>query len=480
MAKAKKKGMSEEKKVAKDAKIIMFTAVNDYYYSLKTDYPALFKIMDIDGLRTDDFQLDTITIVEKVLRNGNISDKAFKAFQKIIIASVALALGNGSKEAYDRVDKACKEFLNRYSVKEYFSLARQIIFNSQFRYYIQPLFMVLDYMYYADGMIQSCDSTGIIRAPLFCSKEKRSFPIPFCIAASMANVDPLSNPNMTLVAALKNYTMYFIKGNIKLLDETISQEGIAVANFYADNTFLNKFCLNQYPSETSYNNQIYMTLVNIIRNEDSFKSEMILKNFLLLLPPDILTKRSYVFKDAEFDIGLELGFSIEGEEHSSRIYNLKVKEKKITEDGQDYFVIYLSYIFCKDIKRTIPILIDDFFALSAGYNLIDFHAILMLFGLYDLFQYFPEDMICKDEYKALFKPFIPYKDIAAEYLRSHTRKAAEGYHQSKEVKVEAFVRRLPKGQKASEEAKQLAKHYRISLDDNQTMVSGYIKNKTMP
>lgn len=476
----KKKGISSEKLAYKHGRIIVAEAMADHMYSCKDDFVHILELNNQEDYITGDHRIDTESVFNLLMRAAGIEHERLTLVGKLMTVLTELPTAKSKKVLYGRLISLTDQIKEQIPKSGYLEMARKIYLSSPYSFVFNHLFALLDYVYWPDVLLLGDnDSNKPIIQKSYLQIEGFPVYIPFCLASSVDNIELENDPNNEFLLALKNYVVEKgISSYVLGYDaEETTAKLCAVSQYILSLSCLNKFGFNELPALTSSDIVDYSLDVW----DFSYDASILLsgfKNVFINIPQDVFVYRKYIFKDTSFPkLQVVVPESEPGANDEQILDGFRIREKQIIRPDGEYFMIFFEYSYQESkIRRVLPIVINNIHATVSSFNLIDFHALVFLLGLYGILDKLPpqfsEGTLGKiiDSIKKATSQ-IAYVDADGSNVHS------SGYHQTKEVRVDAYVRKLPAGQKPSEQAIELAKKYMINLEEGYTIVSPYVKNK---
>lgn len=478
-----KKKNDASKKLSKWARKILFETVGDYLYSGANDARVVLIKNNMECyMSNDDDTFNYLVYIDDVMRKAKI-DKILQLKIDSIITSI-FELGKTTNKAplYETLNKISDEFIKTYSVAEYFCLARKLISATPYGFLLNPLFLMFDYLYAPEQVIYGEENQKPIKRDFTATLNNTPLPLIICLSSSWDNMALDKPSSREILKVVEKYVFTGYPGLVNIFkyyhQDTIEKYMCGVASFYRQNSILNKFMFNNYTPPLMYQVEEYALIEKDL--EHQFDDVRILfSNILFEIDKNILMHRKYIYHDTSID-NFTLGTGDVKEKDTILMDNFNIREKHIEYYGEEYYITYFTYKI-KNYTRTIPYPINNFYALNGGLGCLDLNNLFFLLSLYDVLDE------CEKNFENIeqFKKFItPFKKLGDEIhndieitMSNKTSGQREHYKQYKEVKVEAFIRSLPAGQKASSSAIELAKKYNVSLGEGKTIVSSYIRNK---
>ena len=480
-----KKKNDNTKKLAKLAKVILYETTGTYLRSEDMDTKKLLSARKMGSYVSDDMAFNYLIYIDDVMRKAEIDNALQLKIDSIVSALFELQDTNDKKLVYDTLNKLTDDFLKTVDFANYFKLARKMILSAGLSSLLSPIFFMFDYLYAPEEIIYGEENQKKISKQFEMKIENEKIPLVLCFLGSWGGLDPKDKSTHYFFNAIKKYieigTPHLVKSFAGKDSHKFNSHSCGVALFYKQNAVLNKFLFNYSTPAPMYKLEKY-TLLTSNLEEQYFDIKIALCNLLLKVDKKILTHRNYIYHNTDFqDILLDIW-----DEHGSDpliplIDHFHIQESEINYFGENYYIIFFSYNV-GGYDRTIPFITNNFFVLFGGLSCIDLNNIFLLFALYDLIQECSAHISDFDKFKEIIKPFIEIADryhnmsIDADSGIVHQRQLGHKQH-CEEIKVDAFVRSLPKGQKASESAIELAKKYNLNLGEGKTIVSSYIRNK---
>lgn len=474
----KKKGISPEKLAYKHGKIIMAVAAADFLLTRKEDYVTVLTLNGQKDYVTGDSRVDTESVFNLLMKTAGIRSDIQVLLGKLLTILTELPTIKVKKPLYSKLVILIAQITEKMPKSEYLEVSRKVYMSSQYSFVMTPLFSFLDYVYFPDAFILGDNEGKILSQKAYLSTDGFPVTIPLCFATSIDNMVLENGSNDEYLSILSDYVSE--KGLTLFKQEDlvlkVTSVLVAVAKYFSSLSCFGKFGFGSMPHLVAPDLIAYA----VGTWDFEYGQHMLcsfLRNVFIDIKKDAFTRRKYIFKDTTFpSVQIIIPAPSEGYTEQ-KLDNFRVREELIERPDGEYFMIFFEYTYQEqEIKRVIPIVVDNIHATSGEFNLIDFHAVLFLFGLYGIIDELPEIL-----YEGGFGETIEsIKRMTSEieYVDSDgTKSHSKGYHQTKEVKVDAFVRRLPAGQRASIQAIELAKKHRLSLGEGFTIVSPYIKNK---
>lgn len=485
MSKNNKKSMSIDKQREKYGRILVIETVADLLYTFRTNFGEILRKENMGSYITDDWKTNAELLLNIYLRKSGVEQKAQDMIADLFHLIIDVPFMSNRSQLWNKIIELTKQFKRNYKVLQYFSIVRQILIKNKFTHSLYPLWVLLDYEYCSDGMIAGETDSNILIQHTQLSINGETLELPYCYMSLISNIRK-ANPNCadTYKAIMKYTDTKGLKFALAYSDDDTIDYLSAIANFCTLSAMTNKFMF-EYPAIMPLNCfEEHTKLIQCARGYIPERNlDEAVKNLFTEIPTDIFSRRKYIIADSTFpkiSFGLyEVMVDTETGKEAKKvsIENVRVYERRIEKPEQEYFMIFMEYTTL-NVKRAISVCIDNIMATVEALNIIDKFAFLVLLGIYGLRDEITPIQI-KDE--RLMSILEDIKNVVSdiEFVSSeHTvNTGVNKYHQIKEVYVEAFVRRLPKGQVASEEAKALAKKYRVDLGDDRTIVSPYIRNK---
>lgn len=472
-----KKKMNPQKRVQKLIYSIVTCVASDYILTNSEQYAQLLRINNQEAYITNDFVMDFSNMLEMLMLKSNLSADVRRLLGKIGTMIAGFESSANQTEEINNIIEVLKQFKAKVTVKEYFLIVRKLSFADNYTDFIAPLFMVLDFLYSTDIIIGE-DTKGIITKHFTGYKYNTQWDIISCLFGSIDNIAQEDLDNKKIC---KWYIEYMNLTNVKI-GKTITQDidlddlvffQSSIAKYYLQITCLNKFYFDNKEVFISQEQQQYACICNVIQRLFE-KIILVFRNSLQFVPTDVFTRRKYILRDTLLK-GLGTYIVVDTEGTQVLLKDFHICEKCIKDGlglGQDLYMIYVSYTV-NGYAHTLPLCIDNFTATVGGFSSIDFFVFYIMLVVYGVDDYVDEDVKQLEFFKNIVETFKP---IMLESTQ-HEKISTKGYKQNKEVHVDAFVRRLPKGQHASANAKELAKKYRVTLSEDFTLVSEYTKNK---
>ena len=449
-------------------------------YSCRDNFIQILELNSQEDYITDDYRVNTESVFNLLMRTAGIELEKLTLIGKLMTVLTELPTAKTKKPLYGRLISLTDQIKEQIPKSDYLEMARKIYLSSPYSFVFNPLFTLLDYVYWPDVLLLGDnDSSKPITQKSYLQIE--GFPVytPFCLASSVDNIELENDPNNEFLIALKNYVVEKgISSYVLGYDaEEATAKLCAVSQYILSLSCLNKFGFNELPTITS--SDIVDYSLNVW--DFSYDASVLLsgfKNVFIDIPKDVFMCRKYIFKDTLFPkLQVVIPESEPGVNDEQILDGFRIREKQIIRPDGEYSMIFFEYSYQESkIRRVLPIVINNIHATVPSFNLIDFHALVFLLGLYGILDKLPSQFSqgtlgrIIDSIKEATSQ-IKYVDADGSNVRS------SGYHQTKEVRVDAYVRRLPASQKPSEQAIELAKKYMINLEENHTIVSPYVKNK---
>lgn len=481
MRKNSKKPMSPDKQRNKYGRILVIEAAADYIYTFRNNFEAILYRENMDSYITDDWKTNAELLMSIYLKRSDAEQKAQDIIFELFHMLIDVPFMMGREQLWTKIVELAKQFKKSYKVSQYFSIVRQFLIRNRFSHSFYPVWMVLDYEYCQDGIIAGETDTNIIiqRTQMLINGEPLE--LPYCYAATIDNVSSNKPECYDTYKVMKRYAETKSKRFVSAYAEEDGAGYLpAIAHFCSLTSMSNKFMFDNPTIMFPKDLEKYTQLIQCAKSSRTEREvDAAMKNFFMEIPIDIFNKRKYIIVDSNFP---SLSFDLyevldDSEIKKASIENVRVYEKSIKKQEQEYYMIFMEYTIL-DVKRTISVCIDNILATAEAFNIIDKFAFLILLGVYGLNEEFASIQLKDENLTEIFEDiknivsgfeFVPSEHTVSTGIRKH--------RQTKEVYVEAFVRRLPKGQTASEEAKALAKKYRVDLGNDRTIVSPYIRNK---
>ena len=477
-----KKKISPQKQAIKYGRYLVMLTAADYMYTSYKDYKAVLNGEGKGAYITGERSVDTESFFNILFSRMDISEELRSAFGKLMYYLVEIAQPQDSKPALNKAAEIVKQITKQMSESQYFEFARMVYTSSTYGFFLAPIFAVFDNEYWPDCFVWGDRNGKFVVNQSYIKINDVPIAIPTFFSASVDNIIPDTPQFKAYEDIVKLYLeakgVSISKFAISLANK--GQEMCALARYYANLACLNKFSFGNIPCHTTNELFPFASISWKYEKEHGIRSH-ILRNLFLFMDNDIFTHRRYIYRNTAFpDLRIAFGDIYDengnASETAQTFQNIRVFEKEINTTSGDYFVIYMEYTcFLSEIKRTIPVLVDNLAATACSFSVTDQYALFILLCLYGLIDDLPELLLNEEGFASVLDMLKEYTSeaISVDIERNH----ASGYHQTKEVKVEAFVRRLPAGQKASEQAKELARKYRVNLGTEYTIVSPYVRNK---
>lgn len=481
--KSSKKRISPQKQAIKYGRYLMMLTAADYIYTSYNDYK---RILDGEGRGayiTGERSVDTESFFNILFSHMTIGEELKGMLGKLMYYFTEMAQSQNPKPLYSKAAELVKQIAKQMNEAQYFDFSRMVYTSSAYGFFLTPIFAVLDNEYWPDCFVWGDkDGKAITTQPNIKINDVPLY-IPSFFSASVDNITPNTPPFRVYEDAIKSYlelkSISLYKFAVSLQEKKLAL--CALSRYYVNLVCLNKFSFGNIPSATA-NDLLAFALASWAYEKDHEDLAHLMRNLFRLIDNDIFTRRKYIYRNTIFpELYIAFGEVYDDNEelieYAHLFQDVRVFEKEVDTVSGGYLVIYMEYTcFPIKAKRTIPILVDNLAATSGSFSVSDNYALLILLGLYGLIDELPKELTQIDG------PFMDVFDTIKKYTSETInvnveRNHASGYHQTKEVKVEAFVRRLPAGQKASEQAKELARKYRVNLGAEYTIVSPYIRNK---
>ena len=476
--KPNKKPPSSEKLVLKYGRMIVCIVAADYIRSGSSDHRRILIKEGKEGYVVDDNKVNTDSFFNIIFTEAGISKDIYSLLGKLVYYLTEIPGSKTVKITINKAIEVAKQITRLIKADEYVSLARKMCLCTTYAAYLNPLFMVLDNEYWPDSYVWGFYDGRVYRTINYGPLERPN--VPFILFASIDNMLPNDPEFGTCMQIAHDYLKLkgvFFDDYVDSFRDNIA-DLCAMARMYSDYAIINKFTFNvvkpDFMQEVLFHSLCY-EFENLHPGVTLFY-----RNLFLEIPKDVFTRRKCIFKDTVFP-ELRSAFSDiyeNGEElrTAQTIQNIHVFERTFQTPDGEQFMIFMEYsAYPHQIKRIIPICVDNIFSTIISFSITDYYALITLLGLYGLIDEFSGEM---SSYPEIMDALNDTRAYTADVIGVGVEhKHASGYHQNKEVKVEAFVRRLPKGQKASDQAKELARKYHVNLGSENTIVSPYIRNK---
>lgn len=466
-----------QKNITKYENIFVILSAADVLLSITKNSQSLMRYTEIDTYITDDNITDMSTYTNYSLLHTNIPDDVRNIFNNVTASLLDIA-AHINDENIIRTDNAyyitvieqVSHFTKSYDYFEYAEFIRRIAQKTHNLMAFQALIYLFDFFYTRDYMYLSLDKTSKIIYGLNCSGQR--LPVALCY---INTIDNITNHKICIKFAemiltyvkLKfsnaNLIMNFLENNLMLIVQAVK--------FHKTNCITNKFILDA-PTYTYHSLLPYLKKMTTIPSE----SPLIMLNLLIALPPDILKHRRFIVKNGPLPFDIELPLSCVFDEYGSEILtDVALQEETITLQNTEYRMIYITYMYCGHTK-TIPVDLNNMHSLLSILNAIDLFLVMYLLDLYEVFNTDSfEDQI--ESLQILFGNYLPnYRNNKKSEKSSNTPHAKyRRLLENAEVTISAYVRKLPKGQTASEEAKSLARKLYLDLPSDCTVVGEHTR-----
>lgn len=481
--KPQKKKMSPQKQVIKYGRNLVLMTASDYMFSDYGDYKGILTMEGKEAYITNDRGVDTESFYNMMFSQANLDEEIKNLLSKLMYYLTEIPQSKDAKPLYVKASDLVKQITKSMTEAQYFDLSRKILMSSKFGFFLTFLLIILDNEYWPNSFVWGERGGKAVYTSSYIKINDVSVSIPSFLIASIDNIVPRT-PEFDLYEDMINSYLSAQSISVDRFTSATEPEVLklcALSRYYTNMTGLNKF---------GFGNLHIPTMSEIISFADiSWRYEkvtgiksVVLRNLFIHVDNDIFTRRRYIFKNTVFpELRIAFGETYDDNgdllELAQTIYNIHVFEKEVETENGSYFMIYMEYTcFSCGVRRTIPIVVDNLTATACSFSVTDQYALFVLLGLYGLTDDLPSEFLQETTLSEIFKAIKEYtsETVSVNIERNH----ASGYHQTKEVKVEAFVRRLPEGQKASEQAKELARKYRVKLGNEYTIVSPYIRNKS--
>lgn len=473
------------KKIAKLAKCILYETIGDYLHTSEEDTRKVLMMDNMEFYVSEDVSFNYLIYIDTVMRKANIEKKLQLKIDSIITSLFELNNTVDKNPLYEVLNKITNELIKEMSITEYFKMARKLILSTKYCFLLNPLLLMFDYLYAPEQIIFGEDNQKPILKPFDIKIDGIQLPLVICLSSSWDNMDL---ENQSSQKTFKMVQKYISSANPRLVKLFINTDSYSLENFmcglstyYRQNSVFNKFMFNNCDPTPMYQIEEYAIIErHFEHNYEDVK--IMLNNMLFQVDKNILKSRKYIYHDTILD---DLGLGIMGDETDDfnipLLSDFRIRECAVKYFDEEYYIVYFSYKM-KNYIRTVPYLADDFYALNGGLGCTDLNNTFLLFALYDVLDKCEECFSDKEGFEKLFQPF---KEIGEEFhnmtinsIDGTAKRNCTHYKQHcGEIKVEAFIRRLPSGQRASDSAIELAKQYNITLDEGKTIVSSHIRNK---
>ena len=479
----KKQSINPLKKQIKTGQKLIYITAADYLYSIATHMSEFLSYKNLQAYFTDDPITNYTSYLNLQLPNYNypINDD-FRNILNILCDVAIHNISDFNSTIIDKLHLACTSFIKKYSIKEYHCFCRSLCNIPTLPNILIPIYLILDFSY---NPLDICLGYSF-NFEIMCSHNpfiihNINIPIPLAFFTSIDNIDlsctslqytqhpvlKLANNYIDQLAHNKLYNLITLSSTHPIL--------LAISKIMYFNSLFNKY--NIYPTNDptqllSPNN--YAIIAQIDKSISNFKC--ILQTFLFELDTMILTHRKFLFNDCCFNKSFNLTKMFHLQDPTICNYlinNIRIKEFQLPTLDNTQHIINIAYDFNYQ-TRTIPLLINNISAFIHAYNFLD-----LLVVFYILFQYeVLNEVQIKNQDPAFYAALYAFNIFDFDNTSSKRyKKTSKPYKQSKETFIKAYVRKLPKGQVASETAVNLAKQHLIDLGDDYTMVSSFIRNK---
>lgn len=385
----------------------------------------------------------------------------FKNLEKMTFNFLHLVFSDCSNEIYQTFFSGVQKLKARVTYEEYLSFTRNMLLSFEQPQLLLPVFMFFDGVYSNENeMIVGFNSKiSPIRYKMY--QPYLDFSLNKLESYLLTADNMQQKENM-----FKRYILYFrITKKESLLTLSALSDKKRTENIYFIKEFnrysiLNKFLLLE--KDLNINMNCYRMYSNVI-SEIHFKNrDLIVDAWRLVesMQKDIFRHRKHLFVDVELSISFSLrDNTVDGISISENIKNGTIIVK----------YTYLGH------EKVLPIVIENVQACIGGYNYCDYLVLFLLLQVYDIFDYkvFPT-FIFHEELRSFFE-YLSEINIKKEVDALYSGKARKGRKLLKRVFVDAYIRKLPNGYKASDIALNYAKNYNVILEEGYTIVRPFEK-----
>ena len=468
-----------QKTITKYENVFMVLSTADVLLSTTQDSQSLLHNAEIYSYIIDDDIIDMSSYINYSLFHSDIPEKARELLNNIVLSLLdvgthlndldVIKFGNPYVAATVRL---VNDFTNMYSYIEYADIMRRIAKTSHNMLAFQALVYLLDFFYERDYIYLSLDKKQKIIYGVNCKNQRLS--VALCYLNTIDNVNDKAAVKyaeaMCAYIKLKypniNEILSFMRNNRQLM--------IHYVKFHKVNCLISKYKPDA-PSFTYHSLQPYIEQMSLLYYDPS----MVMLNLLIALPRDVLKKRRFIVKNGPlpFAVKLPLVFFLT-ENAPDVITDIGLYEETVSFQDSERRVIYIKYTYCEH-TQTIPVDISDMHVLLCVLNPIDLFLVMYLLDLYNVFEikYFENNFV--ENFQSLFGEYLPnYMQQDSEKSEKQSNVIHTKYQrmiENAEITVSAYVRKLPKGQVASEDAKALARKLYLDLPSGCTVVSEHIR-----
>lgn len=467
-----------QKTMIKYENVFVILSAADVLLSITKNSQGLMRYTDIDTYITDDNITDMSTYVNYILFQTNLPDDARSIFNNITASLLDLAAHINDESIlkinnnyYVFITEQVSRFVKLYDYLEYAEFVRQIAQKAHNLMAFQALIHLFDFFYTRDYIYLSLDKNSKILYGLNCGGQR--LPVALCYINTIDNITDrrLCVKFAEMILAYIKLKFPNVNTIMNFLDNSLTLTVQAV-KFHKTNCMINKYM----PDAPTYS---YHSLLPYIKKTVTMSPDasLVMLNLLLALSPDILKTRRFIIKNGPLPFEIALPLSCVFNENGSEILtDVALQEKTVLLQNTEYRMIYITYKYCGH-TRIIPINLNDMHILLGMLNTVDLFLVMYLLDLYEVFS-----IDCFDDpddsFRTLFGDYLPNygkNNKKSEKSNSVSHTKYKRLLENTEITISAYVRKLPDGQTASEEAKALAKKLYLNLPPDCTVVSEHIR-----
>lgn len=482
--KSSKHGISPDKIIKKYENFFPLLSTGDMLFTLSQNSSLLLEQMNAANYITEDDLTDMTSYINIVLRSSGLPKDVYETFDNIFtnLLDIAENIDNNitaqmTYTPYVKITNLLTEFTHKYTFQEYACFARKIIESAHLSLFIMPLIQLIDMYYDKENVYLDCSET---KQQIGVAIGHIRLTLPICTVISIDNI--ASSESMIALSAhlFKYITAKYGQNYISAIEEN-HQKCVAETKFQKNNSIRNKYIIDASAYSDTYFNLSAYNQVDLKIGNESKNLMLILYNILLQSDRTLLMNRRFIMKNGKLSLKLNLS-TLTYDNKPIYVDNISINETTVRfSENEEKRILYIDYT-CLGHTQHIPLLVNNIHALLYGCGAIDLYVTICILCLYEVF-YLPEDFddniikdICCDilphfkEY-AFGKPDTNINDKQIKRQDNQMIRIIAGEN----IKINAYVRRLPTGQHASENAKELAHKYYVNLPDNYTIVAEHTR-----